>query len=97
LVYDKAEWISEKETFIENYFPTDVNGKGLKPQPTGDIYINILNGTTQLCSISTLLQRAVFDQLNGYDENLAYEDYDFWIRAARIYNFDYIDEILKKN
>lgn len=94
LVYGNAELITEKGTFIENYFPTDKYGKKLKPEPTGDIYMNILNGTTKLCSISALTKREVFDQLNGYDENLAYEDYDFWIRASRVYNFDYVDEIL---
>lgn len=94
LVYGNAELITEKGAYIDNYFPTDKYGKGLKPQPTGDTYINILNGNTKLCSVSALTKREVFDELKGYDENLAYEDYDFWIRAARIYNFDYIDEIL---
>ena len=32
--------------------------------------------------------------LNDYDKNLIYEDYDFWIRAYRIYDFDFIDEIV---
>jgi len=94
LVYGNAEWISETGKHIHNYFQTDKNGKGLVPQPTGDVYINLLNGKTKLCSVSALVKREVFDQLNGYDENLAYEDYDLWIRAARNYNFDYIDEIL---
>ncbi len=37
---------------------------------------------------------ANFDELKGYDENLAYEDLDFWIRASRLYQFDFIDCIL---
>jgi hypothetical protein len=45
-------------------------------------------------AVASMVKREVFDTLNGYDENLSYEDYDFWIRASRIYNFDYIDEIL---
>jgi glycosyltransferase involved in cell wall biosynthesis len=94
IVYGNAEWITEKGAYIRDYFPTDDHGVGLEMQPTGDIYINLLNGKTKLCSISALIKREVFDQLNGYDENLAYEDYDLWIRAARIFNFDYVDEIL---
>jgi glycosyltransferase involved in cell wall biosynthesis len=94
LVYGNAEWISETGKHIHNYFQTDKDGKGVVHQPTGDIYINLLNGKTKLCSVAALVKREVFDQLNGYDENLAYEDYDLWIRAARNYNFDYIDEIL---
>ncbi len=96
LVYGNAEWISEKGDFIAPYFPTDENGKGIHMQPTGDIYINILNGKSKLCSVAALIKREVYDQLNGYDENLAYEDLDLWIRASRLYNFDFIDEILIK-
>ena len=94
LVYGNAELINEKGTFIANYFPTDKYGKGIQNQPTGDIYINLLNGKTKVCSISAMIKRTVFEQLKGYDENLAYEDYDFWIRASRTFNFDYIDEFL---
>lgn len=94
LVYGNAELITEKGLFIANYFPTDLYGKGIENQPTGDIYINLLNGKTKLCSISALTKRAVFDQLNGYDENLAYEDYDFWLRTARTYDFDFVDKVL---
>jgi glycosyltransferase involved in cell wall biosynthesis len=94
LIYGNAELITEKGDFIKDYFPTDSNRKRIKSQPTGDIYIGLLNGNNNLCSISSLVKREVFEKLNGYDENLAYEDYDLWVRAARIYNFDYIDEIL---
>lgn len=94
LVYGNAEWISEKGQHIHDYFETDKNRKGVALQPTGNIYINLLNGKTKLCSVAALVKREVFDKLNGYDENLAYEDYDLWIRASRVYNFDFIDEIL---
>jgi hypothetical protein len=41
-----------------------------------------------------MVKKTVFDELKGYDENLAYEDLDFWIRASRLYDVDFIDEIL---
>ena len=41
-----------------------------------------------------MVKKTVFDHLNGYDETLVYEDLDFWIRASRIYDFDFIDQIL---
>lgn len=94
LIYGNAELITEKGAFIKDYFATDSNRKRIKSQPTGDIYIGLLNGNNNLCSISGLVKREVFDKLNGYDESLAYEDYDLWIRASRIYNFDYVDKIL---
>jgi hypothetical protein len=43
-----------------------------------------------------LIKKSVFDSLGGYDETLAYEDLDFWIRASRIYEIDFIDEVLVK-
>lgn len=94
LIYGNAALISEEGTFIKDYFPTNTNRKRIKLQCTGNIYIGLLNGTNNVCSISGLVKREVYDTLNGYDENLAYEDYDFWIRASRIYNFDYVDKIL---
>ena len=94
LIYGNAELINENGIHIKNYFETNSNLERIKKQPTGDIYIGLLNGNNNLCSISSLVKREVFDTLNGYDENLAYEDYDFWIRASRIYNFDYVDKIL---
>lgn len=94
LVYGNAELVDKTGEFIKDYFETDSYRKRLKSQPTGDIYIGLLNGTNNVCSISGLVKKEVFDTLNGYDENLTYEDYDFWIRASRIYNFDYVDEIL---
>lgn len=47
-----------------------------------------------ICSVSSMMKREVLEQLNGYDENLAYEDLDFWIRASRDYNFEFIDSVL---
>ena len=41
-----------------------------------------------------MVKKSVFDALNGYDENLTYEDFDFWIRVSRIYNIDFIDTVL---
>ena len=58
--------------------------------------MSVISGGNSICSVSSLVKKSVFDVLNGYDENLAYEDLDFWIRASRIYEFDYIDEILIK-
>ena len=43
-----------------------------------------------------MIKKSVFDELNGYDESLAYEDLDLWIRASRKYEFDFIDSVLIK-
>lgn len=94
VVYGNAELISEKGIFSSYYFPTDRNKKVITPRITGDIYESILSGGDCMCSVSSMVKKSVFNHLNGYDETLAYEDLDFWIRASRIYDFDFIDEIL---
>lgn len=94
VVYGNAELISEKGIFNSYYFPTDHFKKVIKPRVTGDIYESVLSGGDCMCSVSSMVKKSVFDHLNGYDESLAYEDLDFWIRASRIYHFDFIDEIL---
>lgn len=96
IVYGNAELINEKGDFYFNYFPVDSNKKTIEKRTTGDIYLSVISGGNSICSVSSLVKKSVFDALNGYDENLAYEDLDLWIRASRIYEFDYIDEILIK-
>jgi glycosyltransferase involved in cell wall biosynthesis len=96
IVYGNAELINEKGDFYFYYFPVDSNKKTIEKRATGDIYLSVISGGNSICSVSSLVKKTVFDALNGYDENLAYEDLDLWIRASRIYEFDYIDEILIK-
>lgn len=96
VVYGNAQLINEKGDFYFYYFPVDSNKKTIEKRETGDIYLSVISGGNSICSVSSMVRKSVFDALNGYDENLAYEDLDLWIRASRIYEFDYIDEILIK-
>jgi hypothetical protein len=43
-----------------------------------------------------MIRKSVFTQLGGYDENLTYEDFDFWIRSGKITKYCYTDKILVK-
>ena len=36
------------------------------------------------------------EELKGYDGNLAYEDFDFWVRSARNWKYGYQDQALTK-
>jgi glycosyltransferase involved in cell wall biosynthesis len=94
IVYGNAELISESGRFESYYFEVNEQKKLLKKRPTSNIYVDILSGGKSICSVSAMVKKEVYDQLNGYDENLYYEDLDFWIRTARSYEFDFIDEIL---
>ncbi|MCV9930883.1 glycosyltransferase [Flavobacterium sp. LS1R47] len=96
IVYGNAELITEKSEFDSYYFPTDDTGKIIKKKHTGDIYLYILSDGKSICSVSAMTKKSVYDSLKGYDETLAYEDLDFWIRSARLYEFDFIDDVLIK-
>lgn len=50
-----------------------------------------------ICFSSSVVRREVFDRVGLFDEHLALAiDYDLWLRAARHYPFDYVDEPLVK-
>nr|WP_294935685.1 glycosyltransferase [uncultured Flavobacterium sp.] len=94
IVYGNAEIISETNAHLGYYYELNDDGKIINPPPSGDIYLSVLGQYNKICSVSSLGKREVFEKLDGYDENLAYEDLDLWIRAARIYNFDFIPDVL---
>jgi glycosyltransferase involved in cell wall biosynthesis len=94
IVYGNAALINEKGEFQSYYFAVDKLKKVIDKRITGDIYLSVLSGGDSICSVSSMVKKSVFDNLMGYDETLAYEDLDFWIRASRHYEFDFIDEIL---
>ncbi len=45
-------------------------------------------------SPTMMIRRSVLEELGGYDEALAYEDFDLWVRAARVTQFAYLPEAL---
>ena len=56
--------------------------------PTGDIYRHLI-ARFFICSPTMMFRREVIQSLNGYDESLAYEDFDFLIRSSRNYKYNY--------
>jgi len=63
--------------------------------PSGDIYEEVIQRYF-ICSPTMMFRRSVLDSLQGYDELLAFEDFDFWIRASRNFKFIYSPEVLVK-
>jgi len=96
VVYGNAEIINEDGSFNSFYFPVDQSGKVISNRTIGDIYCSVLSSGDSICSVSAMIKKSVFDFLEGYDETLAYEDLDSWIRASREFEFDFIDDVLVK-
>ncbi|HZY80765.1 MAG TPA: glycosyltransferase [Cyclobacteriaceae bacterium] len=60
--------------------------------PEGDIYIDLIKKYF-VSSASMTIRRSVLEKLNGYDESLAYEDFDFWIRSSREFKYFYSNTV----
>jgi glycosyltransferase involved in cell wall biosynthesis len=63
--------------------------------PEGDVYLDLIKNYF-ICAPSMMTRRSVLTMLNGYDESLAYEDFDFWIRSSRHFKYFYTPEVLVK-
>ncbi len=66
-------------------------------QPTlyrGEILARIFH-TNFVCQSSAIVRRDVFEEVGFFDERYPpVEDYDLWLRIARWFRFDYVDEPL---
>ena len=89
--FTDAEWISaDGQTLLRHSqrFPHDTI-------PQGDVYKDLIQRFF-ICSPTMMYRTEVIRSLGGYDESLAYEDFDFWIRSSRSYFYCYTPEVLVK-
>ncbi|MBL7857901.1 MAG: glycosyltransferase [Cyclobacteriaceae bacterium] len=89
--FSDAEWIDEAGQHVYNHsekFPHHTI-------PQGDVYRHLIERYF-ICSPSMMFKREVMEYMGGYDETLAYEDFDFWIRSSRKFNYCYTPAILVK-
>ncbi|MCX2738776.1 glycosyltransferase [Pontibacter anaerobius] len=89
VVYSDAEYISDDSEHLY------LHSQKYKAAPDGDVFAEVL-GRYFICPPTMLIRREVFEELHGYDEGLAYEDFDFWIRSARKYKYAYLPEVTTK-
>lgn len=93
VIFSDAAYVDEEGKFIRNHFDY-LKDKGLLSTiPQGDVYKNLIS-TYFIPSPTMLVRRSVMDELNGYDESLVYEDFDFWIRSARKFKYAFQNERL---
>lgn len=95
-VYGNCIEISERGEKLNYFFDVDGQEKVIQPIKTGDIYMDVIGSGKKTCSATALFRKEVYEKLKAYDEQLFYEDLDLWVRASRIYNFDFIDKIVLK-
>ncbi|GGF10243.1 glycosyltransferase family 2 protein [Hymenobacter cavernae] len=92
VVYSDAELIDEHSRLVRRHYRRDARGR-LHPQPaSGDVFADVLSRYF-ISTPTMLMRRATLNDLGGYDETLAYEDFDFWVRAARNWQFHFLNEV----
>lgn len=88
-----VELIDEKGKSLGTHFRRDSHGNLREVVPTGDIF-NILVERYFISTPSMMMRKKLLDELGGYDENLSYEDFDFWVRSSRNYKYAFTDQVL---
>jgi glycosyltransferase involved in cell wall biosynthesis len=63
--------------------------------PEGDVYKEIIQRYF-ICPPTLMFRKAILEQMGGYDESLAFEDFDFLIYASRYFYFCYLPVPLVK-
>ena len=93
VVFSNAEYI-DKNSQVTHVHTEWLKHKGIIDWvPEGDVFQMILRRYF-ICTPSMLIRKSVFDRIGGYDESLAYEDFDFWVRSSRYWKYAYTDQIL---
>ncbi len=85
--------IDAQTNIIGNHYKRDGADNLLEDVPEGDIY-TVLVQRYFVAAPAMLTKRIVYDSLEGYDETLSYEDFDFWVRSARLFKYKFTDAVL---
>lgn len=93
VVFTDATYIDEQGAFLRHHYEHLFNHGLITEVATGEVFRNLLT-TYYIASPTMMMRRAVLEQLGGYDESLAYEDFDLWIRSSRIFRYAFINERL---
>ncbi|GGM80501.1 hypothetical protein GCM10010967_10370 [Dyadobacter beijingensis] len=95
VVFTNARYIGKNGQRLHNHYEIDAKGRATSQVPSGDVYKNILERYF-ICTPTMMMRTSALQQLGGYDEALAFEDFDFWVRSSVRFKYFYLDEILTK-
>lgn len=90
-----VELIDENGKSLGTHFKRGDDGKLIDAVEEGDLYQTLVE-KFYISAPSMMMRRKVLEKLKGYDENLSYEDFDFWVRSARDNEYTFNNKILVK-
>jgi glycosyltransferase involved in cell wall biosynthesis len=85
LIEPNGQPIKEHDSVAKRKFFTEIEAKA--------DWFSILLASYHICTPTMLMRREVLERLGGYDSNLVYEDFDFWIRSSQLTGYTYLDEV----
>lgn len=88
--FSNAWYIDEQGKVLGTHYPVDDRERVKVSVPSGNIKAPILRSAF-ICTPTMVVRSALLRRLNGYDESLSYEDFDFWVRASACTSFCFVD------
>lgn len=85
--------VDENEVELGTHYKRDSDEVLLEEVPEGDVYLELVKRYF-ISPPGMMIKREVLEELDGYDESLSYEDFDFWIRSSRRWKYAFTDDVL---
>ena len=93
IVFADALLVRPDGSARRTFYKRNSYGKLLQNIPSGYLYEQILQKNI-VCTPSMLMRKTMLDQIGGYNEALAYEDFDLWVRTSRQYAYAFTDAVV---
>jgi glycosyltransferase involved in cell wall biosynthesis len=93
VLYGDAYQIDEAGTLLPERFLKAYRIVG--DPPTGDLFPRLVQRNF-IPSLTTMIRMDCLREVGGYDERLAYEDWDMWLRISQRYEFAFFDYVSAK-
>ncbi len=94
LIFGNAYHINENGKRTKPFFEVNLNNKVIDLQLHKTNYIRLLSGGLVMCSVASMFTRKHFEILKGYNDELFFEDLDYWLRLSRLFEIKFLDDFL---
>lgn len=93
LVFGNASNVDENGKVISDIFNHDMIPRVREAIEKG-YYKYLLRDSDYMCSVSGMYNRSIFEEIGGYDENLYFEDFDYWLRVSKSHEIVFNEKII---
>ncbi len=94
LIFGNAYHINDYGIRTKPYFEVNEENEVTDLLLHNTNYIRLLSSGIVMCSVASMFTRKHFELLKGYNEELFFEDLDYWLRLSRLYEIKFLDDFL---